>query len=435
MKYNGFRHSLMVITGIVIASCSTTTDSGKEADNPGILKAKHARPLTDVRYEATPERIAWGKYLMEGPMWCFQCHTERNKTKPGWPPLWEKRGSGAVYYKTDSTALYAPNITGDEETGIGTYTDDMIARAIRDGVGHDGRALSYAMPWANFRGLTDEDLASVVTYLRTVPPIKNKLPQRVIGPAREEELADNIPPLNGSPTVPDFSDPVSRGKYFIGISDCVGCHTGWYARNPGVFGGGNPMNDNEDHVISPNISSDSSGMGAWPVEAFLYAMENGRGKSGALGKLMPWTSYKNMTDKDLTAIYKALMTTYPIKHIVQNGMVSTHCEVCGMDHGLGDKNKIELLLPFRKHYKIAMDLSGAYVNSLFETDTFRVANTEGNLILSGEGQDWTLIPIRENYYFADGLFAPIRFGRDESGTATEFTFDDLDRSVFRKIGE
>ena len=243
--------------------------------------------------------------------------------------------------------MYAPNITPDNETGIGTFTDDMIARAIREGVGHDDRAMSDAMPWYTFRGLTDEDVASIVTYLKTVPSIENNIPRRKLGLQREIALADNVPPLKAPADGPDIDDPVSRGKYLISISDCSGCHTGWYARNPGVYGGGNPMNHNEEGVFSPNITSDVTGIGSWPVETFVYAMKNGKGKSGPMGHLMPWTSFKNMSDEDLAAIYQALMTTYPVSHVVQNGIALTPCEVCGLEHGLGDKNKIQPLKPYK----------------------------------------------------------------------------------------
>jgi hypothetical protein len=67
--------------------------------------------------------------------------------------------------------LYALNITCDKETGIGSWTDDQIARAIREGIGCGDRALFPTMPYQKFRHLSDEDLASVVAYIRTVPPV------------------------------------------------------------------------------------------------------------------------------------------------------------------------------------------------------------------------------------------------------------------------
>ena len=83
--------------------------------------------------------------------------------------------------------LAPPNITPDKKTGAGTWTDDMFARAIREGVGHDGRALSPAMPYNNFKRLSDEDLASVIVYLRSLPAGHNVVsPQKCL---RETESA------------------------------------------------------------------------------------------------------------------------------------------------------------------------------------------------------------------------------------------------------
>src|SRR5207248_2143382 len=71
--------------------------------------------------------------------------------------------------------LTAPNLTPDPETGAaGTWSDDTLARAIREGIGHDGRAL-FIMPYGRYRHMTDEDLASVIVYLRSLPPVKHNL--------------------------------------------------------------------------------------------------------------------------------------------------------------------------------------------------------------------------------------------------------------------
>jgi len=426
---------ISILMLFIIFSCSPgstpSTESEVEEDDSTILKTKNARQLTDVKFESTSARIARGKYLMEGPLWCFQCHTERDKTKPGWPPMWEKRGSGAELDKTDSTHLYAPNITSDKKTGIGNFTDDMIARAIREGVGHDGRVLS-SMPWWTFRGLSNEDLASVVTYLRTLPAIENKIPRRKLGPKGEAEIKDKDVPLPEGLEQPDLSDLTNRGKYLIATSDCIGCHTGWYKRNPGAYGGGNPMDHNAEHIFTPNISSDATGVGAWPVESFIYVMKNGKGKSGPMNKRMPWTSFKNMSDEDLTAIYQALMTTYPVKHIVQNGVAPTHCEVCGFDHGLGDKNKIEPVKAYKGDIKISADLAGTYTGALFP-DTVRIKYDKDRLVFLEYGSEWKLFPISLTEYSADGLLAPIHFIRDEKGNVTDLQYNDLGRSYKRVI--
>ena len=72
--------------------------------------------------------------------------------------------------------VYAPNITPDAETGAGNWSDDQLARAIREGVGHDGRALFPLMPYPDFHSMSDEDLASVIVYLRSLPPVHKPRP-------------------------------------------------------------------------------------------------------------------------------------------------------------------------------------------------------------------------------------------------------------------
>lgn len=439
MKTKPLFEVIKVFTGcllmLVFFACSTgssTVPEVTEEEGNTILKAANVRPLKDVKYELTPGRIAKGKYLTEGILWCFNCHTERDTTQAGWPPKWEKKGSGTIRWKTDSTYLYAPNITPDEKTGIGNFTDDMIARAIREGVGHDDRALE-SMPWGSFRELTDEDVASVVSYLRTIPAIENRVPRRKLSLSGEEDLKEGALPLTQEIGALDFSDPLTRGKYLISIADCIGCHTAWYGRNPGILGGGNPMSKNTEQIFSTNITSDATGVGAWSEETFIYVMKNGKGKSGPMNQRMPWASFKNMTDEDLSSIYQALMTTYPVKHSVQNGVVPSPCEVCGMKHGSGDKNKIEPLKMYEGNTKIPTDVTGIYVGQLFP-DTLSIIQIEGKLILRAFEEEWRLSLINSAEYFADGLLAPLHFVRDKHDIVIELQFNDLGRS-FTKVGK
>ena len=74
--------------------------------------------------------------------------------------------------------IAARNITPDPETGIGAWTDDEIARAIREGVRKDGTALFPVMPYLDFATMDDEDVKSIVVYLRTIPAVKNTVPTR-----------------------------------------------------------------------------------------------------------------------------------------------------------------------------------------------------------------------------------------------------------------
>ena len=85
----------------------------------------------------------------------------------------EKLGAGTVFAEGSELPgkVISPNLTPDKETGAGNWTDDMLARAVREGIGHDGRTLFPLMPYMNYREMPDEDLASVIAYLRTLPPL------------------------------------------------------------------------------------------------------------------------------------------------------------------------------------------------------------------------------------------------------------------------
>ena len=75
---------------------------------------------------------------------------------------------------------YAINLTPDENTGIGSWSEDTFVKAVKTGR-HMGvsRPILPPMPWTAFRNLTDEDLRSIFAYLRTIPPVHNRVPEPV----------------------------------------------------------------------------------------------------------------------------------------------------------------------------------------------------------------------------------------------------------------
>src|SRR5258707_6872636 len=173
------------------------------------------RALTDRKFEATPQRLARGKYLVDGVMGCFGCHTDADWSKPGAPPAAGREGSGHVWSDQNLPWLVAPNITSDKETGAGNWSDDTLARAIREGIGRDGRALFPIMPYPDYRQMSDEDLASVIVYLRTVPAVRNQLPATKM-PVPLNFLTQNMPqPVDAAVPAPDQSTPVARGSYLV----------------------------------------------------------------------------------------------------------------------------------------------------------------------------------------------------------------------------
>ena len=185
------------------------------------------RALTARKFQSTPERLARGEYLALNVADCMVCHAEHDWTAHDAPVLPNTLGAGQDMniIKGFPGKVYAPNITPDPETGAGSWSDDQLARAIREGVGHDGRALFPFMPYPDFRAMSDEDLASIIVYLRSLPPVRKHLPATdLIFPVNY--LIRNVPrPLDASVREPDVSTPEKRGKYLVTIAGCEDCHT------------------------------------------------------------------------------------------------------------------------------------------------------------------------------------------------------------------
>jgi mono/diheme cytochrome c family protein len=413
MRFIKFRYHLVffvLATSVIgLTKCATEVE-----ERSTILLAANARPLRNVKFEATGERIKRGEYLANGILMCMTCHSPRDTTKPGFPPIESRKGSGAILYDTKEARLVSPNITPDKETGAGNWTDDMLARAIREGVGHDGRALSLPMYWNSFRELSDEDLASVVVYLRTITPVKNKLPKRRFSAEREKELQGKPQPLQATVAARDLSDLLNRGRYYIGTADCGGCHTGWYKRNPGFFGGGNKLESLHDtsYVFSSNITPHETGLKGWTAKTFINVIRTGKG--GMLKPQMPWVAYRNMTDEDLTAVLMALQQLVPVNHRVINGIKETYCEVCEFSHGFGENNKIiaPKAAPFNR--SLYPEFVGTYTHPV-EGFSFEVTLKNNKLLISEGGPPVELVHVGENRFEALGFPTPVFFRRDEKG--------------------
>jgi mono/diheme cytochrome c family protein len=303
-----------------------------------IIGAK-TRPLTDRKFEPTPIRLARGRYLVMGPAHCFQCHSESDHNSPGEPPLVGKEGAGSMTV-FGRYRVVMPNLTPDPKTGIGSWTDDQLGRAIREGISHDGRVLFAMMPYQYFRRMSDEDLASVVVYLRSLPPVHNPLPPSRL-PLPFELLSKMFPePITTTVLPPNLSDPIERGAYYVAIAKCGDCHSpmDWRQRvREGLeFAGGTWFSDG--NVAAPNITFDPSGISYYDEARFIQAMRTGQVGARSLSPVMPWWYFGHMTDEDLKAIFSYLRTLRPVKHRVDNTEPPTFCKLCRQVHGAGNQN-------------------------------------------------------------------------------------------------
>lgn len=388
-----------------------------------------ARPLRDIRFERTPARIERGRYLAEGVLQCFNCHSDRDPNRPGAPVIEGKKGAGHVWYDEPDRRLVAPNLTADPETGAGKWSDDMFARAIREGVGHDGRPLHPQMWYEAFRAISDEDVASVVAYLRTLPPVKNPLPPTLLAKGRKEQIEKSLHPLTRPVPAPDQSTPEKRGRYLVAIADCQGCHTAWEApKTPGRFGGGNhvevTIGGKKFDAFSRNLTPDPTGIPYYDDALFIEALRTGRVRTRDLGPIMPWTVFRNMTDADLAAIRAYLKTLLPVSHLVDGAEPAGMCPVCGQTHGGGPLNRPKDSRAIPIDLRAVEGCEGTY---RFPDFTLTLSRANGKVYWSdGGGKSELKTDDNRLFYAASGVDV-IEFDRDASGRirgAIDRAFDD-----------
>jgi hypothetical protein len=327
----------MVITLVVLLSGAISFTIGWR---PFI--GPRARPLTSRQFERTAERLERGHYLFTASTGCTGCHSTHDWNTHGGPVLPGGEGVGQqMWFKNLPGRVVAPNITPDPETGAGNWTDDQLARSIREGIGHDGRALFPMMPYQELSHLSDEDLASIIVYMRSIAPVRHELPKtEIVFPVKY--LIRNVPqPITEPVSSPDRSDPLKWGKYLITIASCNECHTPQVRGEvvPGMdYGGGFMLEGPWGAAAGANITPDATGIGYYDEALFTQMMRTGYVKARKLNSIMPFGEFGHLTDNDLKAMFAYLRTLKPVKHRVDNSLPSTYCKLCRQTHGAGDQN-------------------------------------------------------------------------------------------------
>jgi mono/diheme cytochrome c family protein len=200
------------------------------------------------------------------------------------------------------------------------------------------------MPYENYRQMPDEDVASVVVFLRSLPPVHNPLPKtEIIFPVKY--LIRSVPqPITAPVAAPDISDQVKRGAYLVTMAGCRDCHTpaDKGAPLPNMdLAGGQIFEGPWGRVATPNLTPDPSGIPYYDEALFLQALRTGYVRARILNQIMPWRNYGGMTDEDLKAIFAYLKSVKPIHHVVDNAEPPVLCVICNTVHGGGEKNKKE----------------------------------------------------------------------------------------------
>lgn len=272
--------------------------------------------------EKTPERIERGKYLANHVAVCMDCHSTRDWSLFSAPLASGNFGGGGELFSRDMGfpgVFYARNIT---PYGIGQWTDGEVFRAVTTGTSRDGRALFPIMPYLNYGQLDQEDIYSLISYIRTLAPVQHDIE----APAYDfpvNILINTMPTKANLTKRPAETDPVAYGRYVATAASCVECHSKREKgeKVPGTeFGGGMEFIMPNGITTSANISPDkTNGIGSWTADAFVARFKPYADSSYKPHKLspnemntpMPWTMYAGMKESDLRAIFAYLQTVKP----------------------------------------------------------------------------------------------------------------------------
>lgn len=290
-----------------------------------VLSPKY-RPAPDVKAPTSPEAIARGKYLFTHVAGCAPCHSKIDETKAGEQYVEGFLGAGRDFGEQPGQPAHfrSRNLTPDKETGLGSWTDGEILRAMREGVSRDNRPLFPQMPYLVFREtLSDDDALAIIAYVRTLAPVKNDpgytdvhFPVSIFFRAAPAPLEKSPPPA------PPVSDKMARGQWLLKTALCAECHDTYNERHealPGMaYAGGFkfPVPGGK-YAIAPNITSDkATGIGAYSDDDLKRVFNEGKGKDGRTLYVMPWYYFKGMTDEDKDALLMALRAIPPVSHAV-----------------------------------------------------------------------------------------------------------------------
>jgi len=273
-----------------------------------------------ARAESPVER---GGYLVNTIMACGNCHTPRDA---GGKPVAERAFSGGLTFTTPAFTATAPNITPDVETGIGSWSDAEIRRALVEGIRGDhghlaGVPLAAIMPANFYKALLPDDLDAIVAYLRAQKPVRNAVPDPVY---KAHMQRDAYPDAEAGFNRAGLAHPVRRGAYLVTIGHCMECHSAWSRGvseyKSGLGRGGRAFPPREGAPagtpasIAANITSDpAAGIGGWTDAELRRAITQGIGRDGrALKPPMAYGSYAGLSDADLADIIAYLRQMPPL---------------------------------------------------------------------------------------------------------------------------
>ncbi len=252
--------------------------------------------------------IERGEYLVRGIAGCGNCHT------PLGPDgfVMEQELGGRLVEQNEMFTAIAPNIT--PSGSVAEWSDAELARAIREGIRPDGSLIGPPMPFPMYRGLGDDDLASIVMFLRTLPAVDHD--------PGTSTYNKPLPPAYGPPvesvTAPVQGVTVEYGQYLAGpVAHCLECHTPFGPEGPmletDLGRGGFEFHGPWGVSVAANLTSHEDGLAGHSDDELRQMITQGVQPDGKpMMPPMPYGYLAQMTGDDLSAIILYLRSLPPL---------------------------------------------------------------------------------------------------------------------------
>ncbi|MEZ5462903.1 c-type cytochrome [Dokdonella sp.] len=224
-------------------------------------------------------------------------------------------GSGTLIDDAMFARISGPNLTPGASGGV--LSDVDLVRAIRHGVGRNGRSL-LLMPSQEFVGLSEQDMGDLLAYLHSLPAVERTPPENRVGPiGRILLVADQVPLLPAEhvdhaakPEQPVVGATAEYGAYLAAA--CQGCHGK-------TFAGGHIAGTPPSWPDAANLTPDPTGLAEWSEADLKKALREGISRDGRplQTEYMPVSATKHLTDDEVSALYAYLRSVPAIASGVQ----------------------------------------------------------------------------------------------------------------------
>jgi mono/diheme cytochrome c family protein len=300
-----------------------------------------------------------GEYLVRHVSGCMECHTPRTRSGAFDESKLLSGVEAIVDLEPEDPQrgqINSRNLTPDEETGLGKWTDVQIKRAFQHGIGKDRRLLHWMMPYWIFVNMSDADADAIVAYLRALPAVVHASPEnQPNGVETDNRYAayelppDAVPQSVLAPSHPAY-ESARRGRYLAnGVAPCLLCHTPVDADDPTVpidaaraFSGGRAMTPVKlgegvpEGVVAPaiesfNLTPHENGIARWSASDMANVLRFGVAPTG-LPTCDPMPSYyggtfRGLSEQDALDLGQYFTTT-PAR---DNGVIASCCTACHGD--------------------------------------------------------------------------------------------------------